>query len=46
MCCVHLGTVLLKDELARDLAYGKKQLLSVIMLILTWLTQLSSMVIS
>jgi len=27
-CSVHLGTVLLKDEeLARDLEYGKKQLL-------------------
>jgi len=37
MRSVHLGTVLLKDELARDLAYGKKPLLSVIMLILTWL---------
>jgi len=41
---VRLGNVLLKDEeQARDLEYGKKQLLlTVVTLVLTWLRLLSN----
>jgi len=42
LCAPRLFTALLKDkELAKDLEYGKKQLLSaVVAVIFTWLRQL------
>jgi len=40
--CVLLDIVLLKDgELAKDFEYGEQQLLTVVMLVLTWTRQLS-----
>ena len=37
LCSVRLGTVLLKDELARDLEYGEKQLLLLTVVTQIWI---------